>query len=144
MHALVSGIVFVVKCKNILASLYITWKGSRLTSAQSSITGLYSVRCSPLLFLTLAYILQFAVVYQLYITARSTEAQSYFMQIIGHNSVIFIGFPPNVVWRFALMSPLSVPNFSLNGVCVCILWQILQSVRKEVVVEEEKTPNFGY
>ena len=27
---------------------YITWKGSRLTSAQSSITGLYSVRYSPL------------------------------------------------------------------------------------------------
>ena len=27
---------------------YVTWKGSCLTSAQSSITGLYSVRYSPL------------------------------------------------------------------------------------------------
>ena len=27
---------------------YVTWKGSRLTSAQSYITGLYSVRYSPL------------------------------------------------------------------------------------------------
>ena len=36
------------------------------------------------------------------------------------------------------MSPLSVPNFSLIGVHVCILWQILQSVRKEKV--EEKNP----
>ena len=53
MHALVSGIVFVVKCENILASLYVTQKGSHLTSAQSSITGLYSVRHSPVLLLTL-------------------------------------------------------------------------------------------
>ena len=37
-------------------SLYVTRKGSRLTSAQSSITGLYSVRHSPLLLLTLGSI----------------------------------------------------------------------------------------
>ena len=43
----------VVKCENILASLYVTWKRSRLTSAQSSVTGLYGVRHSPLLLLTL-------------------------------------------------------------------------------------------
>ena len=52
-----SGIAFVVKCKNILASLYVTRKKSRLTSAQSSITGLYGVRHSPLLLLTLDIIL---------------------------------------------------------------------------------------
>ena len=45
-----------VKCENILASLYVTWKRSRLTSAQSSITGLYGVRHSPLLLLTLGSI----------------------------------------------------------------------------------------
>ena len=36
------------------------------------------------------------------------------------------------------MSPLSVPNVSPIGVRICVLWRILQSVRKEVVVEEEK------
>ena len=43
------------------------------------------------------------------------------------------------------MSPLIVPNFSLIGARIRVLWRILQSVRKEV--EEEKTkkknPNFG-
>ena len=53
MHALVSGVAFVVKGENILASLYITRKRSRLASVQSSITGLYGVRHSPLLLLTL-------------------------------------------------------------------------------------------
>ena len=48
-----SGIAFVVKCENILASLYVTRKRSHLTSVQSSVTGLYSVRHSPLLLLTL-------------------------------------------------------------------------------------------
>ena len=42
------------------------------------------------------------------------------------------------------MSPLSIPHFSLIGVCVCILWQILSSVRKEVEERnEEKNPNIG-
>ena len=45
------------------------------------------------------------------------------------------------------MSPLSVPNFSPIGARICVLFQILQSVRKEVVEEEEKNeeknPNFG-
>ena len=35
------------------------------------------------------------------------------------------------------MSPLSVPNFSPIGACICVLWQILQSVRKEEVEEEK-------
>ena len=37
------------------------------------------------------------------------------------------------------MSPLSVPNFSPIGARICVLWRILQSVRKEEVEEEEKT-----
>ena len=57
---------------------------------------------------------------------------------------MFTGFLPNLVLRFALMSPLSEPNFSLIGACVRILWQILQSVRKEVEEKnEEKPSNFG-
>ena len=36
------------------------------------------------------------------------------------------------------MSPLSVPKFSPIGACIRVLWRILQSVGKEVVVEEEK------
>ena len=51
-----SGIAFVVKCENILASLYVTRKRSRLTSAQSSVTELYTIRHSPLLLLTLGVI----------------------------------------------------------------------------------------
>ena len=35
------------------------------------------------------------------------------------------------------MSPLRVPNFSPIGVRIRVLWRILQSVRKEVVVEEK-------
>ena len=53
---------------------------------------------------------------------------------------MFIGFLPNLVLRFALISPLRVPNFSPIGACIRVLWRILQSVRKEV---EEKTPNCG-
>ena len=43
------------------------------------------------------------------------------------------------------MSPLSLPNFSPIGARIRVLWQILQSVRKEEVEEknEEKNPNFG-
>ena len=54
---------------------------------------------------------------------------------------MFIGFLPNVVLRFALMSPLSVPNFSPIEARNRVLWRILQSVRKEVEEEknEEKT-----
>ena len=37
------------------------------------------------------------------------------------------------------MSPLSVPNVSPIGAFICVLWQILQSVRNEV--EEEKKKN---
>ena len=42
------------------------------------------------------------------------------------------------------MSSLSVPNFSPIGVRIRVLWQILQSVRKEVEEKnEEKNPNVG-
>ena len=44
---------------------------------------------------------------------------------------MFIGLLPNVVLRFALMSPLRVPNFSPSGARIRVLWRILQSVRKE-------------
>ena len=71
-----------------------------------------------------------------------TDLQPYFTQIICHNSV-FIGFLPNLVLRFALMSPLSVPNFSPIQAHIHVLSRILQSVRKEEEKNEEKNPNFG-
>ena len=49
---------------------------------------------------------------------------------------MFIGFLPNLVLRFALTSPLRMPNFSPIGARIRVLWRILRSVRKEV--EEEK------
>ena len=49
---------------------------------------------------------------------------------------MFIGFLPNLVLRFALISPLSVPNFIPIQARIRVLFRILQSVRKEV--EEEK------
>ena len=49
---------------------------------------------------------------------------------------MFIGFLPKWVLRSALMSPLSVPNFSPIRASIRVLWQILQSVRNED--EEEK------
>ena len=56
---------------------------------------------------------------------------------------MFIGFLPNVVLRFALMSPLSVPNFSPIGARIRVLWQILQSVQKEEKKRRKTPPNFG-
>ena len=54
---------------------------------------------------------------------------------------MFIGFLPNLVLRFALMSPLSVPNCSPIGARIRVLWWILRSVRKEVEEKnEEKKP----
>ena len=52
-----------------------------------------------------------------------------------------MGFLPNVVLRFALMSPLRVPNFSPIGARIRVLLRILQSVRKEEK-NEEKTPTW--
>ena len=45
------------------------------------------------------------------------------------------------------MSPLSVPNFSPIQARIRVLWQILQSVRKEVEEEKKtkkKIPNLGH
>ena len=57
---------------------------------------------------------------------------------------MFIGVLPNLVLRFALMSPLRVPNFSPFQARIRVLLRILQSVRKEVEGKnEEKNPNFG-
>ena len=55
---------------------------------------------------------------------------------------MFIGFLPNLVLTFVVMSPLSVPNFSLIRICFHVLWQILQSVQKEVEeTNKEKNEN---
>ena len=54
---------------------------------------------------------------------------------------MFIGFLPNLVLRFALISPLRVPNFSPIGARIRVLWRILQSVRKEEVEEEKEEKN---
>ena len=51
---------------------------------------------------------------------------------------MFIGFLPNLVLRFALTSPLSVPKFSPIGARIRVLWRILQSVRKEVEEKNEE------
>ena len=51
---------------------------------------------------------------------------------------MFIGFLPKLVQKSALMSPLSVPNFSLIRTCIRVLWRILRSVRNEEVVEVDE------
>ena len=51
---------------------------------------------------------------------------------------MIIGFLPKLVRRSALMSPLSVPNFSPIRARIRVLWRILRSVRNEEV-EEKKT-----
>ena len=48
---------------------------------------------------------------------------------------MFIGFLPKLVRKSALMSPLSVPNFSPIRARIHVLWRILRSVRNE---DEEK------
>ena len=54
---------------------------------------------------------------------------------------MFIGFLPKFVHRSALMSPLSVPNFSPIRARIRVLWRILRSVRNEEVEEEKKPRN---
>ena len=49
---------------------------------------------------------------------------------------MFIGFLPKLVRRSALLSPLSVPNFSPIRARIRVLWRIVRSVRNED--EEEK------
>ena len=57
---------------------------------------------------------------------------------------MFIGLLPNLVLRFALMSPLSGPYFSSIEAQIRVLWRILQSVRKEVEEKKKKkNPKFG-
>ena len=50
---------------------------------------------------------------------------------------MFIGFLPKLVRTSALMSPLSVPNFSPIRARIRVLWRILRSVRNEEEEEEE-------
>ena len=54
---------------------------------------------------------------------------------------MFIGFLPKLVQKSALMSPLSVPNFSPIRARIRVLWRILRSVRNEEVEEEKKRRN---
>ena len=49
---------------------------------------------------------------------------------------MFIGFLPKLVRRSAILSPLSVPNFSPIRARIRVLWRIVRSVRNED--EEEK------
>ena len=64
-----------------------------------------------------------------------TDLRPYFTQIIGHNSVNVHRIPiPMLVRRSALMSPLSVPNFSPIRARIRVLWRILRSVRNEVYI----------
>ena len=51
---------------------------------------------------------------------------------------MFIGFLPKLVQRSALMSPLSVPNFSPIQARIRVLWRILRSVRNEEVEEKNE------
>ena len=51
---------------------------------------------------------------------------------------MFIGFLPNLVLEFALMTP--VTTFSPIGARIRVLWRILQSVRKEEEEEMKKKP----
>ena len=53
-----------------------------------------------------------------------------FTRIIGHNSVILYRIRTKLGIEIPLMSPLNVPIFFI-GVCICMLWQILESVGKE-------------
>ena len=72
-----------------------------------------------------------------------TDLRPYFTQIISHNSVHVHRIPTKVGTEIALMSPLSLPNFSSIGARIRVLWQVLQSVRKEVEEKRRKIPNFG-
>ena len=51
---------------------------------------------------------------------------------------MFIGFLPKLVRESALMSSLSVPNFSPIRARIRVSWQILQSVRNEEVEEKNE------
>ena len=57
-----------------------------------------------------------------------TDFRPYFTQIIGHNSVNVHRIPTKVGTEICLKSPLSVPNFSLVGAHIRVLWRTLQSV----------------
>ena len=52
---------------------------------------------------------------------------------------MYIGFLLKLVRKSALMSPLSVPNFSPIRGRIRVLWRILRSVRNEEDEEEKKT-----
>ena len=55
---------------------------------------------------------------------------------------MLIGFLPKLVQRSALMSPLSVPNFSSIRARIRVLWWILRNVRNEEEENEEIKTKF--
>ena len=55
---------------------------------------------------------------------------------------MLIGFLPKLVLRSAVKSPSKVPNFSLTGARIRVLWRILRSVRNEEEKNEEIKTNF--
>ena len=60
------------------------------------------------------------------------------MHAIGHNSASFHWIPTKTGTEIALITSLRVLKFSLMRVCVCVLWQILQSMQKEVEKRKKK------
>ena len=67
-----------------------------------------------------------------------TEVQPSFMRIISHNSVNVNWIPTNLGTEIRFNESFICKNFSPIGVCIGVLWQILQSVRKEEKNEEIK------
>ena len=57
-----------------------------------------------------------------------TDLRPYVMRIIGHNSVNAHQIPTKLGTENHCNEPLSVPNFSLIGARIHVLWRILQSV----------------
>ena len=73
-----------------------------------------------------------------------TDLRPYCTQIIGHNSVNVHRIPTKLGTEIRLNEPFKCANFSPIGAGIRVLWQILQSVRKEEVEKnEEKNPNFA-
>ena len=63
-----------------------------------------------------------------------TEVQSYFTQIINHNSVNIHWICTKLGMEICFIEPLSMINSSLIGICICALlwiWKSMQNDGKE-------------
>ena len=60
-----------------------------------------------------------------------TGIRHYFTRIIGHNSVNVHWIPTKLGTDIRCNAPFNVPNFSLIGARIRVLFRILQSVQKE-------------